>query len=130
MNKYQSQINPANQPKYPPKKPAHLKKNPLAHQAWLNAKKARNQAQYDKRNTIKCFFCRIPKHNPSLKWIEEKYYQNDLNTYREILVNNNQSKPTANDNHQYLQSVFYCSWPCFNSQLAQEEKKKAEGGVS
>jgi len=33
MNKYQSQIAQANQLKYPPKKPAHLKKNPFAHQA-------------------------------------------------------------------------------------------------
>jgi hypothetical protein len=32
MNKYQKQIS-ANQPKYPSKKPAHLKKNPAAHQA-------------------------------------------------------------------------------------------------
>jgi hypothetical protein len=33
MNKYQKQISPTNQPKYLNKKPAHLKKNPLAHQA-------------------------------------------------------------------------------------------------
>ena len=44
MNKYPKQ-SPTNQPKAP-KKPAHLKKNPSAHQAWLTAKKARNQAQY------------------------------------------------------------------------------------
>ena len=49
MNKYQNRISPATQPKYPHKKPAHLKKNPLAHAAWIAAKKARNQAQYAQR---------------------------------------------------------------------------------
>ncbi|KLL04163.1 MAG: hypothetical protein MRECE_2c034 [Mycoplasmataceae bacterium CE_OT135] len=49
MNKYQKQISPTNQPKYPNKKPAHLKKNPLAHANWLTTKKVRNQAQYAQR---------------------------------------------------------------------------------
>ena len=69
MNKYQSQISPANQPKYPPKKPAHLKKNPLAHQAWLNAKKVRNQAQYSRRKQ-KCLICQQPSQKAY--WINGK----------------------------------------------------------
>lgn len=35
--------------KYPNKKPAHLKKNPLAHAIWLADKEARNQTQYAQR---------------------------------------------------------------------------------
>ena len=58
MNKYQKQINPANQVKYPHKKPAQQKKNPAAHQAWLDYKKARNQAQYEQRK--KCLTCQQP----------------------------------------------------------------------
>ena len=53
MNKYQSKINPIYQTKYPNKKPAHLKKNPASHAAWIAAKKARNQAQYAQRNQLK-----------------------------------------------------------------------------
>ena len=49
MNKYQKQISPTNQLKYPNKKPARLKKNPLAHANWLATKKARNQAQYERK---------------------------------------------------------------------------------
>ena len=56
MNKYQP--NPTNQPKAP-KKPAHLKKNPLAHAIWLADKEARNQAQYQQRRQ-KCLICQQP----------------------------------------------------------------------
>ena len=47
MNKYQKQANPANH--QVSKKPAHLKKNPLAHAIWLAAKKERNQKQYQEK---------------------------------------------------------------------------------
>jgi hypothetical protein len=48
MNKYHRQ-NPS-QPT--PKKPAHLKKNPLAYATWIASKKARNQAQYRQRKEV------------------------------------------------------------------------------
>ena len=125
MNKYQSQISSANQPKYPPKKPAHLKKNLLAHQAWLNTKKARNQAQYLKRNpsAIRCLVCYSTKpKSPFTNWIEAKHYQSSLNTTKEIYIDN--SLPHASeDGRQYIGSVFYCSLKCFNLQAEQQERE-------
>ena len=125
MNKYQKQISPANQPQYPPKKPAHLKKNPLAHQAWLNAKKARNQAQYLKRNpsAIRCLVCYSTKpKSPFTNWIEAKHYQSSLNTTKEIYIDN--SLPHASeDGRQYVGSTFYCSLSCFNLQAEQQERE-------
>ncbi len=127
MNKYQKQISPTNQPKYLNKKPAHLKKNPLAHQAWLNAKKARNQAQYLKRDpfAIRCLACHTTKLKPPLKnWIEEKHYQNSLNTVKEIFISNeNPPNNVAEYERQYIGSIYYCSFQCFNFQAEQAERE-------
>ena len=127
MNKYQSQITHANQPKYPHKKPAHLKKNPLAHQAWLNTKKARNQAQYRQRNpsAIRCLVCYSTKPKlPFTNWIEAKHYQNSLNVVKEIFLGNQNPPPhTKEDGRQYVGSTFYCSLPCFNLQAEQQERE-------
>ena len=124
MNKYQNQISPTTQPKYPHKKPAHLKKNPASHQAWLNSKKARNQAQYRKRDpsVIRCLVCYTTKLKlPFANWIKEKHYQNDLNISKEILTGDNSS--VAQDNRQYLGSAYYCSLACFNWKAKQAESE-------
>ncbi len=127
MNKYQSQISPANQPKYPHKKPAHLKKNPISHQAWLAAKKARNQAQYRQRNpsAIRCLVCYSTKPKlPFTNWIEAKHYQSSLNVVKEIFLGNQNPPPQATEyNRQYVGSTFYCSLPCFNYQAEQQERE-------
>jgi len=127
MNKYQSQISPANQPKYLHKKPAHLKKNPFAHQAWLAAKKARNQAQYRQRNpsAIRCLVCFATKFKPPFtNWIEAKHYQSSLNVVKEIFIGIDNPPNNAEEyGRQYVGSVFYCSLKCFNYQAEQQERE-------
>ena len=129
MNKYQNKINPAHQAKYPNKKPAHLKKNPVSHQAWLNSKKARNQAQYFKRDplAIRCLVCYAAKFkSPLTNWIEEKHYQDSFNIAKVIFTDpNNPLNNAATDGKQYIKSVYYCSFKCFNFQAIQAER---EGG--
>ncbi len=128
MNKYQSQISPANQPKYPHKKPAHLKKNPISHQAWLNTKKARNQAQYLKRDplAIRCLVCfAIKFKSPFTNWIEAKHYQSSLNVVKEIFIDIDNPPNNATEyNRQYVGSTFYCSLSCFNLQAEQQKPPK------
>ena len=132
MNKYQNQIAQANQPKYPPKKPAHLKKNSTSHQAWLAAKKARNQAQYLKRNplAIRCLVCYSTKiKSPFTNWIEAKHYQNSLNVVKEVFIDiENPPNNAAEYNRQYVGSNFYCSLPCFNYQVEQQEREDLAKG--
>jgi len=124
MNKYQNQISLAKQPKYPHKKPAHQKKNPASHQAWLNSKKARNQAQYLKRDpsVIRCLVCYTTKLKlPFANWIEEKHYQNNSSISKEILTGDNSF--AAQDNRQYLGSAYHCSLACFNWKAKQAESE-------
>ena len=124
MNKYQNQISPAKQAKYPRKKPAHLKKNPASHQSWLNSKKARNRAQYFKRDplAIRCLVCYTIKFKPPLtNWIEEKHYQDSFNIAKVIFTGPDNPKPE--DDRQYIKSVYYCSRQCFNFQAMQAERE-------
>jgi len=72
----------------------------------------------------KCLVCQGSQIKPPLDhWIEEKHYQNTLNTVKEVFVGETNPPNNATKyNRQYTGSVYYCSWQCFNLQLDQEEQ--------
>ncbi|WP_147410532.1 hypothetical protein [endosymbiont GvMRE of Glomus versiforme] len=73
-------------------------------------------------NKKQCLVCQSLKVKPPVnEWIKENQFQGKHGQIlKEVYIGNVKENPKG---RKVINTVYYCSWACFNQQLEQEEKK-------